>query len=123
MIRVLVQPAVTMLGTAVTIYEQPGESEGYSGPRRVLRLGPGHDGHVSARSVDWEEVPVGGMFEPTLILDEELLRPLCDALVNYFSGTEDTRALRRDYDAERKRVDALIGHLATVTRSLAEPQP
>jgi len=122
-IRVLVQPAVTSFGTAVTIYQEPSESDGYGGPRRVLHLPASDDGHTGVRGERWDEVKVCEQFEPTLILEDDFLRPLCDALVHYFTGTEDTRALRADYDAERKRTDKLIDHLAAVTRSLAEPQP
>lgn len=49
---------------------------------------------------------------PGLQLDEDEARAVYEALAEYFGGTgHDTRALRRDYDAERARVDKLIGHL------------
>jgi hypothetical protein len=97
--------------------------EEYPGARRVLHLFAAEDGHSAASGLHWDEVTPLAQFEPTLILEDDFLRPLCDALVHYFTGTEDTRQLRRDYDAERKRTDVLIDHLAAVTRSLAEPQP
>jgi hypothetical protein len=112
-----------MIGTAVTIYEQPGESEDYRGPRRILRLCGTEDGHGTASGSRWDEVRPLEQFEPTLVLEDDFLRPLCDALVRHFSGTEDTRSLRRDYDDERKRTDLLIGHLAAIAKSLSEPQP
>jgi hypothetical protein len=43
--------------------------------------------------------------------------------VRHYGGAEDTRALRRDYDAERERVDALTAALVDVTRRLASPPP
>lgn len=47
-----------------------------------------------------------------LALDDEVARALHEALADYYGGTgHDTRALRADYDAERKRVDKLIEHL------------
>ena len=52
--------------------------------------------------------------EPTLTLQEEHARALLDQLVTYFNGGENTRTLRRDYDAERARVDRLIEHLVGV---------
>jgi len=121
-IRVLIQPAVTSFGSAITIYDQPSGAEDY-GPRRGLRLSEGSSGQGTARAVQWEDVKVHEQFEPTLILEDDLLRPLCDALVRYFTGTEDTRQLRCDYEAERRRTDKLIDHIATIARSLAEPQP
>lgn len=44
-----------------------------------------------------------------LHLAEDDARAMYEALAAYFGGTgHDTVALRRDYDAERKRVDRLI---------------
>jgi uncharacterized small protein (DUF1192 family) len=40
-----------------------------------------------------------------------------------YQGAEDTRALRRDYDNERKRVDELTQVIADVTRTLAHGGP
>ena len=42
-------------------------------------------------------------------LPYHLALPLLDALARHFGGTGDTRQLRKDYDAERARVDRLIG--------------
>jgi hypothetical protein len=39
---------------------------------------------------------------------------LLDALSRHFGGTGDVRQLRKDHDAERARVDKLIGTLSTV---------
>lgn len=52
---------------------------------------------------------------PSLVLGDEMARALLDALAAYFGGTSEVQTLRRDYDAERKRVDRLIE--ALVTRS------
>lgn len=47
-----------------------------------------------------------------LRIDEEIARALYEALADYFGGAgHDTRALRKDYDAERARVDKFIAHL------------
>lgn len=51
-------------------------------------------------------MPVAGLHLP-----EDFARALLDALALHFGGTGDTRQLRKDYDAERARVDKLIGHL------------
>lgn len=49
--------------------------------------------------------------EPFLRLPEEAAHALLDALAAHFGGTSDVRALRRDLEAERKRVDRFIDHL------------
>lgn len=49
-----------------------------------------------------------------LRLHEDDARAMYEALAAHFGGTgHDTRALRKDYDAERARVDRLIGHLTS----------
>lgn len=40
-----------------------------------------------------------------------LARALNDALTRHFGGSADSRTLRKDYEAERARVDRLIGSL------------
>lgn len=50
--------------------------------------------------------------EDWLHLHEDDARAIYEALGEFFGHTgHDTRALRKDYDAERGRVDKLIGHL------------
>ena len=68
--------------------------------RRILRLDT--DGGR------WEQVEPAVITEPTLTLPDEAARALLEELTRYYHGVEDTRALRRDYDAERGRVDALL---------------
>lgn len=60
-----------------------------------------------------------------LRLDNDTARALYETLADYFGGSgHDTRALRKDYDAERKRVDRLIDHLtATPTTVVVSPEP
>lgn len=48
---------------------------------------------------------------PTLFLPDSHARALLDALSAYYGGTSDTRSLRRDYDAERARVDKMLAAL------------
>lgn len=59
--------------------------------------------------------------EPALKLDDDLARALLDALAAHYGGTSDTRQLRRDYEAERARVDRLLELLAlpVVTRGVS----
>lgn len=47
---------------------------------------------------------------PELHVEESIAKALLEALAAHFGGTEDTRTLRRDYDAERARVDKFINH-------------
>jgi len=99
-------------GIAVSVVMHPPEGSLDVRPR-VLRLA---GGNLSS----WDEMPAdGALTEPTLTLDDDSAHALLDALTRHYQGAEDTRALRRDYDAERKRVDLLIGHLASVTGALA----
>lgn len=50
-------------------------------------------------------------------------RALLEALTRHYSGTEDTRALRKDYDDERKRVDKLAETLSVIAKQATAPQP
>lgn len=85
-------------------------------PRFILQL----DSATSSPS--WAALPDVNIAPlPTLVLTDEVARSLLDALTRHYQGAEDTRALRRDYDAERGRVDRLID--AVVTIALAEPPP
>lgn len=54
--------------------------------------------------------------EPLHLSDDDA-RALLAALIRHYDGGEDTRSLRRDYDAERKRVDLLISALLPVSGS------
>ncbi len=61
--------------------------------------------------LQWVDVALGAYSEPTLRLPDEIARVLLDALHRHYAGTTDARALRADYDHERKRVDRLINAL------------
>lgn len=82
-------------------------------PKRVARL------ILDGRALSWETIEEGTVTEPTLVIGDEIARALLDTLTRYYHGAEDTRALRRDYDAERKRVDSLIEHVTAIARTLA----
>jgi hypothetical protein len=49
----------------------------------------------------------------SLRLPEDIARALYDALAAHFGGTSDVQTLRKDYLAERQRVDKLIGYLVS----------
>lgn len=84
----------------------------------------GDDTYMVLRPSDlgaWAWDPVAANVEPgspTLLLTDDIARPLLDALLRHYAGAEDTRTLRRDYDAERARVDGLI---ETIKSSLFTP--
>jgi hypothetical protein len=46
--------------------------------------------------------------EPSLKLPDGAGRSLMEELITHYKGSENTQALRKDYDAERARVDTLI---------------
>lgn len=49
-----------------------------------------------------------------LRLPDSLARPLYEALADHFGHSgHDIRALRKDYEAERRRVDQFIEHVTT----------
>lgn len=90
-------------GTAVTIVRNydDGSYQIFEPAEMTVR-------HYSAN----EEPDIRGtMLPPTLRMPEDVARALLDALAAHFGGTSDTRQLRKDYDAERTRVDRFIAHL------------
>jgi hypothetical protein len=98
-------------GVAVLIADRPGENAAGM-PYRALHFGEGG-------SREWEHVTdVYAGRAPTLVLEDDEARALLDALTRYYHGAEDTRALRRDYDDERKRVDRLTSILGDLAKAL-----
>lgn len=76
--------------------------------RVVTKLSAATD--TSFTGTEWELVdPVD--VTPALFIPDDVARALLDELSRHYGGTGDTRVLRRDYDAERARVDLLIGAL------------
>lgn len=49
--------------------------------------------------------------EPTIRLRDDEALALLDALLTHYRGGSDTRQLRKDYEAERARVDRLINYV------------
>lgn len=94
----------------------------------VIRQDEGHrfllhqDDSMTTR---WDELPPPGsaiadsMIEPTFILPFDSGRALLEALTRHYNGAKDTRALRRDYDNERKRVDEQTKVIGDIARMLA----
>lgn len=112
MIRVIVNENLMGLGTTVHVVNTYENGLGNT----VLRLDSG------SGSCLWEPYDPNDLTaapEPTFRLPAGVGRALLDALMQHYNGAEDTRALRRDYDAERKRVDDQMNVLADVARTLA----
>ncbi len=118
MIRAIARPDYKTFGVEITLVKQYTED---SSPVEVLHLEAGSDGTVTDGK--WEKHHPGAEVTPTLILDDDLARPLLDALNQHYHGVDDARALRRDLDGERQRTDTLIGLLGAVAGKLAEAQP
>lgn len=81
-------------------------------PSHILR-------HAASGHHEWVELGEDAPVEPTLTLSTHEAVAVLDALTRHFHGAEDTRALRRDYDAERRRVDEQAKVIADVARALA----
>ncbi len=86
------------------------------GVRLAVQIGDGDhfthglrwDGTVVARAID-DDAAAG---DPFLVIEEDVARAIYEALADHFGHSgHDTRSLRQDYDAERKRVDKFIAHL------------
>lgn len=88
-IRLAVQRGVTGPSPTVLTWQQPG----------VELLG---EGGAAPSAEAW------------LHLQEDDARAIYEALADHFGHAgHDTRALRKDYDAERARVDKLLAHLTS----------
>lgn len=92
--------------------DQPGFHE-----RHILQLLAGEDGRIIGRN--WVPFETGALepMAPTLSLGHEEARVIANALVGYFGGVDDQRALRRDYDHERERRDKLEDALIDAVRA------
>lgn len=53
----------------------------------------------------------------TLHLNEDMARSLLAALLKHYNGADDARMLRKDYDAERARVDKLTDAVMVIARA------
>lgn len=90
------------------------------GARRLLRTV--EDG----TAMRWDELEpdnaavVDAEPAPTFQLPYDSGRALLESLMRYYNGAEDTRQLRKDYEAERKRVDMLANSLVDIARASAE---
>lgn len=111
MIRGYAVPKLFGDAFALSLVEHP--EPGYDiGRPRILRLVPDATGD-SVRG-EWVEFDEHEAVEPTMHLSAREVFALADAIAEIRSGTSEMRALRADYDAERKRVDRLIDTVSAV---------
>jgi len=97
--QVRIQPDYMRMGIKVHVLRKPGD-----GTYRVRDFGAPM---VKTYRID-DTVGMELDAQP-MWLDEDEARALYEALADHFGHSgNDTRALRRDYDAERSRVDRLI---------------
>lgn len=76
--------------------------------RRILRLAE------DSASYRWETVPEGCAVEPTMVLPDEVARPLLDALTRHYQGASDAHTVRADLLHERGRVDKVTDALIRI---------
>lgn len=110
MIRGYVVPKLFGDAFALSLVDHA-ETNGLTRPM-ILRLVPDATGD-SVRG-EWTEFDEHDTVEPTMHLSAREVFALADAIAEIRSGTSEMRALRADYDAERKRVDRLIDTISTV---------
>lgn len=95
-----------------------------SRPAHILRLSGGAEGVLPFQN--WEEIDDHASTRPTLKLPYPEALALSEALSELFHGTGEYRALRKDYEAERRRVgtltQAVIAAIGTGAKSV-EPDP
>jgi hypothetical protein len=91
--------------------------------RDGVKIGLALDRNPTTRVIRWGD-PIVSILEPGaampddgwLRLDGDAARALYEALADHFGHSgHDARALRKDYDAERGRVDQFIKHLTKAT--------
>jgi hypothetical protein len=111
MIRAYAQPERFGDVIALSLVRTPDPGD-HDGKPRVLRLGVAENGGF--QTVTWEDFEPHASVEPTLRLGMHEALALAEALADLQHGTAEHRALRKDYDAERARVDKLIDTLSTV---------
>jgi hypothetical protein len=114
-IRAYVADDPMSFGVRVAVFNQPGDGD-Y--PREVLHIVGDESG---VQRFHWQPVQPNELVEPTMQIPGDMARALLDGLQRHFQGIEDTRALRKDYDAERARSEKLTDALIDLCGKLADP--
>ena len=97
------------------VSDQPGD------PRYILHQHTEGEGEQQFLRHEWERVEdIYGVTTPTLRLPTDAAHALLGALTTHFQGgVDDLAMLRKDYTAERARVDKLLD--AVIDIATAEP--
>jgi hypothetical protein len=96
--RARVEDDLTMDGVAVYLVD------GQPGHRLVAE-----PVDLTFRSIGADQGP--HVQAPTFRLTDGIARALLDALTAHYGGAPELQTLRKDYDAERARVDRMLDHL------------
>ena len=112
MIRAYVTEDLLGMAVRISLVQQAADD---NNPALILRI----DNDGPTPSYRWEPIDSAVETQPTLCLPQDAARALLDTLTRHFHGAEDTRALRKDYDAERSRADLMARALIDVSLTLA----
>lgn len=115
MIRAYVTVAPMAYNLAVSLVRH---YEDGTGRAQVLRFASREGAGTFPR---WEPIEPGDAVEPSFSLALDEAQALLAALHSHFQGVDDQRALRADYDAERGRVDKLLGVVSEIARGRPTP--
>lgn len=111
MIRAYVHDNYTSYNIGISILNEQPNDDGGAPFRRLLRF----NGDDMLRT--WEEIDYNQPMQPTLTLGHDEAHALVAALTNHYQGVDDQRALRKDYDHERGRVDKLLDAITRIAQS------
>ena len=112
MIRAMAYHDRMAMQVSIVIYD---EADSAPPERRILRIAEVLDGGDVAFA--WEDHEPNTQVKPTLMLGYREVIALQEALAEVAIGTADHKTLRKDYDAERGRVDKLIDVISAVATS------
>lgn len=117
MIRAYISDSVWAATINVAIVRKDAEGEG---PRYIGSIQSSGEGPDRRTWFNWLTIGEAEGAAPTLQLDHEVAVALMQALNTHYSGVDDLVMLRKDYTAERGRVDKLIDVVSDIARRGAE---
>jgi hypothetical protein len=85
-------------------------------PRMILRLVNVGEGDTARIVHNWAPIDAYAETDPTFTLGHLEATALLAGLATFYQGVDDARMLRKDYDAERGRVDKLVDVVSAVAR-------
>lgn len=122
MIRAHVSRQMAGFGLDIAIVRNlMADGEPMPGARQIMRLVPVLRDAQPFLATTWETLHPGEVTAPTLTLGDDEAIALFTALAAQYQGVDDQRMLRRDYDAERGRVDKLVDALVGIAQQQTAP--